>query len=161
MKQNLHMKTLDMMQQFGVELGQMLEGQTTILMRGELGAGKTTLSQAIAKGLGVSERVSSPTFTIVKEYESGRLPLYHIDAYRLEHGDDIGIDEYFHLPGVTIVEWPSMIEESLPMKWISIHIQYAQDGRDVEIETTDERYFECVATITKHSEVKENETVND
>lgn len=161
MKERLNIATVEAMREFGQDLGASLLPQTTILMRGDLGAGKTTLSQAIAKGLEIQERVSSPTFTIVKEYESGRLPLYHIDAYRLESGDDIGIEDYFTLAGVTIVEWPSMIEESLPHAYISIEIQYVENGRKVAIETTDERYEQLLTQWCAPYQEENDETTND
>ncbi|MGL5915774.1 MAG: tRNA (adenosine(37)-N6)-threonylcarbamoyltransferase complex ATPase subunit type 1 TsaE [Culicoidibacterales bacterium] len=149
MKERLNIQSVEQMQNFGYELGQQLLPQTTILLRGDLGAGKTTLSQAIARGLEIQERVSSPTFTIVKEYESGRLPLYHIDAYRLESGDDIGIDEYFALAGITIVEWPSRIEESLPDTYIGIEILYSEQGRTMMIETRDQRYTQILIQLSQ------------
>ena len=149
MKQYLQIHSAEEMRKFGTLLGTILQPKTTILLSGDLGAGKTTLSQSIAKGLCVTERVSSPTFTIVKEYESGRLPLYHIDAYRLESGDDIGIDEYFLLQGVTIIEWPSMIQESLPEKVIEIEIFYQGDGREIQLSTSDKRYEAIMQKIVK------------
>ncbi|MGL4972225.1 MAG: tRNA (adenosine(37)-N6)-threonylcarbamoyltransferase complex ATPase subunit type 1 TsaE [Culicoidibacterales bacterium] len=161
MKERLNIQSVEQMQEFGYQLGQNLQAQTTILLRGDLGAGKTTLSQAIARGLEIQERVSSPTFTIVKEYESGRLPLYHIDAYRLESGDDIGIDEYFTLSGVTIVEWPSMITESLPNIYISIEILYSEQGRIVILETSDQRYNELLEQLSQQIQEGVHETVNN
>lgn len=160
MKERLNIVTVEGMRSLGEDIGATLLPQTTILLKGDLGAGKTTLSQAIAKGLAIQERVSSPTFTIVKEYESGRLPLYHIDAYRLECGDDIGIEDYFTFTGVTIVEWPSMIAESLPHAYISIEINYAENGRELFIDTTDQRYNQLVTQWCKPYQEGNNETAN-
>ena len=93
-------------------------------LTGDLGAGKTALVQGIAKGLGVSSHVTSPTFTIVNEYE-GRLPLYHFDVYRIYDPDEmyeIGYDEYINGDGVCIVEWAELIEELFPEKYLKITI---------------------------------------
>lgn len=82
-------------------------------LEGDLGAGKTTFTKSLAKGLGIERNVNSPTFTIIKEYKSGRLPLYHMDVYRLgDEFEDLGFDEYFEGDGVTVVEWAHLIEEA-------------------------------------------------
>lgn len=97
-----------------------------IALDGDLGAGKTAFSQKFAWHLGIREVVNSPTFTLIKEYE-GRLPLYHMDVYRisLEEADELGLDEYFYGAGVSLVEWSSIIPELLP-----------EDHLHVQIETT-------------------------
>ena len=86
-------------------------------LEGDLGAGKTVLAQGIAAGLGITEPVNSPTFTVLQVHEDGRLPLYHFDAYRLEEPEElyeIGAEEYFFGQGVSVIEWPSQIEELIP-----------------------------------------------
>lgn len=97
---------------------------TVIGLDGDLGAGKTAFSQGFAKHLGVSGVVNSPTFTIIKEYE-GRLPLYHMDVYRLslDEADELGLDDYFFGEGVCLVEWSSLITELLPEKHLHITIE--------------------------------------
>ncbi|MBP1971671.1 tRNA threonylcarbamoyladenosine biosynthesis protein TsaE [Virgibacillus natechei] len=110
--------------QIGERLALLLKPGDVITLDGELGAGKTTFTKGIANGLGVKNTISSPTFTIVKEYE-GDLPLYHMDAYRLENSDeDIGFDEYFYGDGISVVEWSTYIEEFLPEKRLTITIRY-------------------------------------
>ena len=102
---------------FALGLSEALRPGDVIALVGDLGSGKTTLTKYIAKGLGVTEVVTSPTFTIVNEYTSGRLPLYHFDAYRLrdeEDAFDIGMEEYFDKGGVCIIEWADLIEGILP-----------------------------------------------
>ncbi|THF74731.1 tRNA (adenosine(37)-N6)-threonylcarbamoyltransferase complex ATPase subunit type 1 TsaE [Cohnella fermenti] len=97
---------------------------TMIALDGDLGAGKTRFSQAFAAGLGVRGVVNSPTFTIIKEYDEGRLPLYHMDVYRLsqEEADELGLDEYFEGEGVSLVEWASLIVPLLPAERLDVHI---------------------------------------
>lgn len=95
-------------------------------LTGDLGAGKTVFTQGVARGLGIREPVSSPTFTIIQEYESGRLPFYHFDVYRIgdiEEMEEIGYDDYFFGQGICLIEWANLIEEILPDKRISIIIE--------------------------------------
>ncbi len=93
---------------------------------GDLGTGKTVFSQGFAAGLGIKEAVNSPTFTIVCEYEDGRLPLYHFDVYRIEEPEEmeeIGYEEYFYGQGVCLVEWASLVEEIIPSEAVRITIE--------------------------------------
>lgn len=110
----------------GKKIGeQALPGQIYTLV-GDLGVGKTVFTQGIAAGLGIEEPISSPTFTIIQEYESGRLPFYHFDVYRIgdiEEMEEIGYDDYFFGEGVTMIEWANLIEELLPDSIISVKIE--------------------------------------
>ena len=93
---------------------------------GDLGVGKTVLTQGIAKGLGIEEPICSPTFTIVQVYEEGRMPFYHFDVYRIgdiEEMDEIGYEDYFYGDGLTMIEWANLIEEILPKKRKEITIE--------------------------------------
>ena len=128
---------------FGIKLGEEAEAGTVIALTGDLGVGKTTMTKAIAEGLGITDMISSPTFNIVKEYRSGRLPLYHFDVYRLagpggaadpDELFELGYEEYFFGDGVCVIEWADLIEELLPEDAIRIHITYgdAEDERIVE-----------------------------
>ena len=113
----------------GKELGQKAEKGNIFLLEGDLGVGKTVLAKGFAVGLDIAEPVTSPTFTIVHEYE-GRLPLYHFDVYRIGDPDemyDIGFEEYLYGEGVCLIEWPSQVEELLPDTAIRITI-----GKDSE-----------------------------
>lgn len=97
-------------------------------LEGGLGVGKTTFSQGLARGLGVTRYVDSPTFTVVKEYQ-GRLPLYHMDVYRLDGVEsELGLEEYFYGEGVCLIEWASIIEEILPDNAIYLSFQVLEDG---------------------------------
>ena len=95
-------------------------------LTGDLGVGKTVFTQGVAAGLGITEPVNSPTFTIIQEYEDGRLPFYHFDVYRigdLEEMEEIGYDDYFFGQGFCLIEWAELIEEILPEKRIEVTIE--------------------------------------
>lgn len=111
-----------------------LSAGDVIALEGDLGAGKTTFSQGLAAGLGITEYVDSPTFSILKIYE-GRLPLYHMDVYRLEDlGEELGLEEYIYGDGVALVEWPSRIASILPANTIHISFDVLSTGdRNIHI----------------------------
>lgn len=116
--------------EFGKRLGKTLESGDVLALVGELGTGKTTLTKAIAAGLDISETVTSPTFTIVKEYNSGRLPLFHFDVYRLENGREfieIGGEEHFDAGGICVIEWADKIAEILPDDTKLILLEYGEN----------------------------------
>ena len=111
---------------FGKSLGESAAPGTVYTLIGDLGVGKTVLTQGLAKGLGIDEPISSPTFTIVQVYEEGRLPLYHFDVYRIgdvEEMEEIGYEDYFYGEGVTLIEWANLIEEILPESYTEIKIE--------------------------------------
>lgn len=113
----------------GEKLAILLRPGSVVTLSGQLGAGKTTLVKGIAAGLGVKQMVTSPTFTIIKEYE-GELPLYHMDAYRLENSEeDIGFLEYFSGDGISVVEWATFIEDYIPDQHLNIDIQYEDNHK--------------------------------
>lgn len=117
--------------QYGLQLGSIVRSGDVILLYGNLGAGKTHFTQGIAEGLGIMGAVRSPTFTLVNEYQDGRLPLYHIDLYRLAGDRDIasiGLDEYFDEEGIVVIEWPEKGEAWLPADALHIHITYLSDN---------------------------------
>ncbi|OCA88706.1 tRNA (N6-adenosine(37)-N6)-threonylcarbamoyltransferase complex ATPase TsaE [Bacillus sp. FJAT-27225] len=100
-----------------------------LTLEGDLGAGKTTFTKGLAVGLGIKRMVNSPTFTIIKEYY-GRMPLYHMDVYRVsDQYEDLGFDEYFNGEGVTVVEWAHLIGEQLPAERLDIRITLEPDNR--------------------------------
>jgi tRNA threonylcarbamoyladenosine biosynthesis protein TsaE len=110
----------------GEKLAKLLSPGDVLTLEGDLGAGKTTFTKGIAKGLDIKRTVNSPTFTIVKEY-MGKYPLYHIDAYRLEDSEeDIGFENYFQGDGITVVEWSEFIMDFLPAE--RLHIKVTYDG---------------------------------
>ena len=110
----------------GEELGKIVSPGTVCTLNGDLGVGKTVFTQGFAKGLGITEPVNSPTFTIVQEYQEGRIPLYHFDVYRIsdvEEMEEIGYEDYFYGEGVCLIEWAQLIEEILPSKLTEITIE--------------------------------------
>ena len=112
--------------ELGRKIGLQARPGQVYTLTGDLGVGKTVFTQGVAAGLGITEPVSSPTFTIVQVYEEGRLPFYHFDVYRIgdiEEMEEIGYDDYFFGKGICLIEWAELIEEILPDDRISITIE--------------------------------------
>ena len=112
--------------ELGEKIGKEAKAGTVYTLNGDLGVGKTVFTQGVAKGLGITEPVNSPTFTIVQIYDEGRIPFYHFDVYRIgdvEEMEEIGYQEYFYGDGLCIIEWASLIEEILPEDCKSITIE--------------------------------------
>ena len=127
MSEKIIVKSLDQTLALAKYLGQQLKAGMILTLEGDLGAGKTTFTKGLAKGLEIKRNVNSPTFTIIKEYE-GRLPLYHMDVYRLENGaEEMGLEEYFYGEGVCVIEWASMIADELPKERLDIKIYRTSD----------------------------------
>ena len=122
----------------GLEIADALEPGDIIALIGDLGTGKTALTKYIAEGLGIKEEISSPTFTIVKEYRSGRLPLYHFDVYRLGSGEellDIGAEDMLDGDGVCVIEWADIAADVLPADSLVVKLDYgdSDDSRFAEM----------------------------
>ena len=112
--------------EYGRKLGEEVKGGEVFLLYGDLGVGKTVFTQGFAKGLGIDEPVVSPTFTVLKEYYEGRLPLYHFDCYRVEDSsemEEIGFDDKLGGEGVCLIEWPGQIDDILPSDAVKIIIE--------------------------------------
>ena len=123
-------------EELGFRLGQVLQPGTVIAYTGDLGAGKTAFTRGLARGLEIPERVTSPTFTIVNEYEGGRLPLFHFDMYRLGSSDelfDIGWEDYLARGGVCAVEWSENVEDALEEDTIRIDIRRGEHDNQRQI----------------------------
>ena len=127
---------------FGEELGKNARPGQVYTLIGDLGVGKTVLTQGIAKGLGIDEAICGPTFTIVQEYHTGRMPFYHFDVYRIgcvEEMDEIGFDDYVYGEGLTMIEWANLIEEILPDHFWQIMIEKdLEKGFDYRMITVEE-----------------------
>ena len=141
-KKELILNNLNDTNEFGLKLAKLLPNGSTVLLDGDLGAGKTTLVRAIAKGLNIKEVVQSPTFNIMKIYLKGDRPLIHIDAYRLKDNNvDIGLDEYIGYElGLTFIEWSQYIENLLPKNSIMVSLinENHNENRKVIIRSNDE-----------------------
>ena len=126
--------TIEDTNKLGEELAKSARPGDVIALTGDLGAGKTTLTKAVAKALGISENITSPTFTIVCEYDSGRMPLFHFDVYRVHDTDElfeIGFSDYLHKKGLCIIEWADLLEDGLlPENTIRINISYGNSDEE-------------------------------
>ena len=133
--------------QLGIKLGELLNPGDIICLTGDLGAGKTHITKGIALGLGINDNITSPTFTIVNEYEGGRLKLNHFDVYRVSDPDEIyaiGFDDYIFSDAVSIIEWANYIEEILPQDLLHIKIEKdlskGEDYRKITLTPYGDRY---------------------
>ena len=124
-------------QRLGYALGACLREGDVVLLQGEMGAGKSVLTRAAARGMGVEGPVPSPTFTILNIHDGRKMKLYHFDLYRLEGEDalyEMGLDEYIPArDGASLIEWPQMAEEAMPSDHLAVDIRYAHDGEAREI----------------------------
>ena len=131
--------------EFAKELTKYLKPSMLLSLEGDLGAGKTTFTKGIGEGLGIKRVIKSPTYTIVREYTDGKVPLYHIDLYRLDEDEveDLGLDEYFLGDGLSVVEWPSVAPDELPTERLALTLSVdpqLPSSRKIEIEAVGKRY---------------------
>ncbi len=142
---------LEETREFGIKLGSLLKPGDVVCLNGQLGAGKTTITKSIGIGLGVEDYITSPTFSLINEYD-GRCPVYHFDVYRLENTEelyDLGFDEYFYGKGVSIIEWANKIESFLPEEKIVVDIENTNniDERRIKITIYGDRYKEILEEL--------------
>ena len=132
----------------GEKLGHLLSEGMTVLLEGELAAGKTTFTKGIGTALNITSVINSPTFTILKIHQ-GDLPLYHIDAYRLENNDyDLGFDEYAQ-EGITVIEWPQYYENYLPEEYLLVSFRYIDENlRELSFSGKGEKYEEIAKEMS-------------
>lgn len=148
MKVNRSICSLEQTRALGIKIGQSVKEGTVITLTGDLGAGKTTLTQSIAKGMGITKTVSSPTFTICKIYH-GRLPLYHFDAYRLEGSEeDLGFEEMIEGDGLAVIEWPQYIDYMIPEDALEITICLSgEESREFQFKAHGEKSVQLLKEI--------------
>lgn len=129
MVESLKINSDEEMQKLGNLLAKHAQPHDLLLLTGDLGAGKTTMTKGIARALGIRRPVKSPTFTIVREYKEGKMPLYHMDMYRLEDGDLSSIDMpgYLAQPGIVVIEWPQFIIDDLPEDYLELNLKRVDD----------------------------------
>jgi tRNA threonylcarbamoyladenosine biosynthesis protein TsaE len=152
---------------FGEALGKRLQAGDTVALIGDLGAGKTTLAQAIARGCGITSQVSSPTFGLIHEYP-GRIPLFHFDPYRLQRAEDLndlGFHEFFERGGVVLVEWADMVDQLLPPDRITLRLEIDMDTEPIELseegprmldaQAGGERYLALLAQLAEAPELRD------
>ncbi|MGD1903546.1 MAG: tRNA (adenosine(37)-N6)-threonylcarbamoyltransferase complex ATPase subunit type 1 TsaE [Geitlerinemataceae cyanobacterium] len=151
---SLPLRDPDATRAFGIALGETLSAGTTLLLRGDLGAGKTSLTQGIGIGLGIADAIVSPTFTLIVEYDDGRIPLYHFDLYRLEPSGAAQLQPELYwegvefAPGLTAIEWAERLPY-LPSGWIAIGLDYDGEGRIACCEATPGLQGELDSAIAK------------
>ncbi|WP_228548317.1 tRNA (adenosine(37)-N6)-threonylcarbamoyltransferase complex ATPase subunit type 1 TsaE [Sporosarcina obsidiansis] len=140
--------SIEEMEKLAAAIGSYLQPPDVLTLEGDLGAGKTTFAKALAKSIGVTRTVSSPTFTIIKQYE-GNYPLNHLDVYRLANSDeDLGWDELFYGDAISIIEWAQFIEEELPEHRLEIVIRHiGPHTRTVELTPKGERFTQICEEI--------------
>ena len=144
-------KSVEETLEIGEQLGKLLNKGNIVCLSGDLGAGKTAFTKGIAKGMGVFDYVTSPTYTIINEYE-GRLPLYHFDVYRLNNVEEmyeLGYEEYFFGDGVVVLEWADIVRDIIPGErlWITILNTKGDNSREIIMEPTGEAYNNIVKGI--------------
>lgn len=116
-------------EELGKIIGVAANRSDNLVLTGDLGAGKTTLTKGIALGLGIDQMIKSPTYTIIREYQQGRLPLYHMDVYRIESGaDDLGLDDYFEGDGLSVIEWGQQLGDYMPEDYLELLL--SKDDQD-------------------------------
>lgn len=151
----IRLKNSDETINLGKAISTSLQAGDVILLDGELGAGKTTLTKGIAEKLGITRNIKSPTFTLIREYMEGRLPLYHMDMYRLENSDpfEAGVEEYINGEGISVIEWSEFIEELLPKEYLKLIISKTEDDqRSVEFLAQGKHYEEIITNIGEQYE---------
>ncbi|ENZ5665173.1 tRNA (adenosine(37)-N6)-threonylcarbamoyltransferase complex ATPase subunit type 1 TsaE [Enterococcus hirae] len=120
----IELSGLDKTEELAKVIGEVALPGDNLVLTGDLGAGKTTLTKGIARGLGIEQMIKSPTYTIIREYDQGRLPLYHMDIYRVAaSGADLGLDEYFEGEGLSVIEWGNLLEETLPEDYLELILE--------------------------------------
>jgi tRNA threonylcarbamoyladenosine biosynthesis protein TsaE len=139
-------------QRLGARLGELLSPGDVLLLDGNLGAGKTVFAQGVARGLGIQDPVTSPTFTLIHEYR-GRLPLYHVDLYRIvgaPEAADLGLEDYLYGEGVTLVEWADRAEPLLPAERLVVSLRpIAETKRAIRMVPTTARYAQLLAAFKR------------
>jgi len=142
-------------QRFGARLGELARAGDVLCLQGDLGSGKTCFTQGLGRGLGITEIINSPTFILANEHRGGRLPLYHLDVYRMRGADEalgIGLDDYLFGDGVCVIEWAEKIDAALPPDRLWIAFQHiGETKRGLNLRATGERYCDLLRQFKESS----------
>lgn len=153
----IFLKNEDSTIRLGQEVAKLLFEGFILCLNGDLGAGKTCMTRSIAKTLDIEDDITSPTFTIINEYETGRLNLYHFDVYRIGESEemyDIGFEDYINSDGVCIIEWSDIIKDILPKDRLEMYISYSGEGREVELTPYGPKYEDFVEELLKNENIE-------
>lgn len=154
----IHTTSQEETMELGKRLGEKVFANSCVVLEGDLGAGKTTLTKGIALGLGIDRVIKSPTYTLIREYRKGRLPLFHMDMYRIEESggaSEVGLEEYFYAGGVCVVEWAQYIEDELPSTFLKVQIDRVEDDeskRLIRLVPHGKEYEELIQTLEASNE---------
>lgn len=136
------------MLEFGEKLARNFLAQDVVILTGDLGAGKTTFTKGLALGLDIHQMVKSPTYTIVRELDEGRLPLYHMDVYRIgDDPDSFDLDDYLFGDGVSVIEWGQLLRQDLPDNYLEVLFEKNEDSRNLELIAHGKRYEELLTAL--------------
>lgn len=150
-------KSAEQTYKLGESLGKTLQQGDIICLTGDLGAGKTAFTKGIGSGLDVQEFITSPTYTIINEYD-GRIPLFHFDVYRLEGVEEmyeLGYEEYFFGDGAVVIEWADIVQDIIPQErlWITILRGKEEDTREIIFDDSGERYQNVIKELEQHADI--------
>ena len=154
----IHTTSQEETMELGKRLGVKVFANSCVVLEGDLGAGKTTLTKGIALGLGIDRVIKSPTYTLIREYCKGQLPLFHMDMYRIEESggaSEVGLEEYFYAGGVCVVEWAQYIEDELPSTFLKVQIDRVEDDeskRVIRLVPHGKEYEEFIQTLEASNE---------
>lgn len=151
---SIHTQNENETKKLASQIAKLVKPGMTLLLEGELGAGKTTFTKGFAEGLGISRIIKSPTYTLIREYTDGRMPLYHMDLYRLDEtgAEELGLEEYFEGDGVCIVEWSSMSPDELPENHLTIKLEVIVEApfeREITLTATGKEYTELLKKLNE------------
>lgn len=150
-------KSAEQTNKIGEYLGKTLQQGDIICLTGDLGAGKTAFTKGIGAGLDIQEFITSPTYTIINEY-NGRIPLFHFDVYRLEGVEEmyeLGYEEYFFGDGAVVVEWADIVQDIIPQErlWVTILRGKEEDSREIIFDASGERYQNMIKELEQHADI--------
>jgi len=156
MEKNLILHNLEETLSLGEIVGIVAEKCDVLILTGDLGTGKTTFTKGIARGLGIKQTVQSPTYTIIREYRKARIPLFHIDVYRVDSVDEeFGFEEYFSDNGLSVIEWGNLLKDYLPDNYLEIILEKTshEEERSIKMKSTGTQGASFLARIIKNIEV--------